>query len=51
MRPVQRRERNILAHWVYFPDSYDTWVPSNEVPGDPEPPFVADETWEVCLVF
>ncbi|XP_072021205.1 SWI/SNF complex subunit SMARCC2-like isoform X4 [Amphiura filiformis] len=48
VRPVQRREKNILAHWVYYPDSYDTWLPSNEVPGnDPEAPFIAEEPLEV----
>ncbi|XP_034934186.1 SWI/SNF complex subunit SMARCC2 [Chelonus insularis] len=25
-RPCMRRERNVLLHWYYFPDSYDSWV-------------------------
>lgn len=25
-RPCMKRERSILLHWYYFPDSYDTWT-------------------------
>lgn len=25
-RPVFRREKMVILHWYYFPDSYDTWV-------------------------
>lgn len=25
-RPCMRRERSVLLHWYYFPDSYDTWT-------------------------
>ncbi|XP_015592128.1 SWI/SNF complex subunit SMARCC2 isoform X2 [Cephus cinctus] len=25
-RPCMRRERSILLHWYYFPDSYDSWT-------------------------
>ena len=24
-RPCMRRERSVLIHWYYFPDSYDSW--------------------------
>lgn len=24
-RPCMRRERSVLLHWYYFPDSYDSW--------------------------
>ena len=26
-RPCFRRDRNVLLHWYYLPDSYDSWVP------------------------
>ncbi|XP_019765050.2 SWI/SNF complex subunit SMARCC2 isoform X1 [Dendroctonus ponderosae] len=25
-RPVLKRDRMVLMHWYYFPDSFDTWV-------------------------
>ncbi|KAG8041210.1 hypothetical protein G9C98_002198 [Cotesia typhae] len=25
-RPCLRRDRSVLLHWYYFPDSYDSWV-------------------------
>lgn len=25
-RPTMRRDKNVMFHWYYFPDSYDTWV-------------------------
>ncbi|XP_043478547.1 SWI/SNF complex subunit SMARCC2 isoform X2 [Leptopilina heterotoma] len=25
-RPFMRRDRSVLLHWYYFPDSYDTWT-------------------------
>ncbi|XP_015182603.1 PREDICTED: SWI/SNF complex subunit SMARCC2 isoform X4 [Polistes dominula] len=25
-RPCMRRERSVLLHWYYFPDSYDSWT-------------------------
>lgn len=25
-RPCMRRDRSVLLHWYYFPDSYDSWI-------------------------
>lgn len=25
-RPCFRRDRSVLLHWYYFPDSYDSWI-------------------------
>lgn len=25
-RPCMRRDRSVLLHWYYFPDSYDSWA-------------------------
>ncbi|XP_022082605.1 SWI/SNF complex subunit SMARCC2-like isoform X2 [Acanthaster planci] len=47
IRPILRREKSMLVHWCYYPDSYDTWVPASEVPGDPEPGVTYDGPWEV----
>lgn len=39
-RPTMRRDKNVMFHWYYFPDSYDTWVNTDmsfpaEVPEQP----------------
>ncbi|EDQ89030.1 uncharacterized protein MONBRDRAFT_32596 [Monosiga brevicollis MX1] len=46
LRPVQERNGQMLAHWWYFPDSYDTWVPKSAVTGSVEP-FQPRDTWVV----
>lgn len=33
-RPSLRRDKMVLLHWYYFPDSHDTWVNSDSVPVD-----------------
>ncbi|XP_065344355.1 SWI/SNF complex subunit SMARCC2 isoform X2 [Cloeon dipterum] len=33
-RPLFHRDRMVLLHWYYFPDSYDSWV-SAELPVEP----------------
>ena len=38
-RPLFRRDRTILLHWYYFPDSYDKWEVI-DLPVDP--PELAD---------
>jgi len=25
-RPCMKRDRTVLLHWYYFPDSYDSWT-------------------------
>lgn len=34
LRTVARREKQVKVHWWYFPDSYDSWVPSHDVEGE-----------------
>ncbi|XP_004911933.1 SWI/SNF complex subunit SMARCC2 isoform X2 [Xenopus tropicalis] len=31
VRPILKRDKQVLLHWGYYPDSYDTWVPASEV--------------------
>ncbi|XP_071991174.1 SWI/SNF complex subunit SMARCC2 isoform X4 [Engystomops pustulosus] len=31
VRPIMKRDKQVLLHWGYFPDSYDTWIPASEV--------------------
>ncbi|KAK3919431.1 SWI/SNF complex subunit SMARCC2 [Frankliniella fusca] len=46
-RPVLRRDRMVMMHWYYFPDSYDSWN-SVELPVDPpDSPAPHTEAWRV----
>ncbi|KAK2174317.1 hypothetical protein NP493_811g01012 [Ridgeia piscesae] len=47
LRPVMKRDRNILIHWWYYPDSYDTWMEDMEVDADPEPVLEPSGPWEL----
>ncbi|MBN3291935.1 SMRC2 protein, partial [Polypterus senegalus] len=31
VRPVMKRDKQVLLHWGYYPESYDTWIPASEV--------------------
>ncbi|KAI9493464.1 hypothetical protein BDB00DRAFT_823167 [Zychaea mexicana] len=35
-RTLEKRDRNVLVHWWYFPDSYDSWLPQTDQFADPE---------------
>ncbi|XP_047454198.1 SWI/SNF complex subunit SMARCC1 isoform X1 [Mugil cephalus] len=47
LRPVMRKDKQVLVHWGLYPDSYDTWVSASEVDGDPEDPPTTDRSWKV----
>ncbi|XP_074527910.1 SWI/SNF complex subunit SMARCC2 isoform X3 [Halichoeres trimaculatus] len=38
VRPVMKRDKQVLLHWGYFPDSYDTWISASEVEAAVEDP-------------
>lgn len=48
-RPTFKRDKNVLLHWYYFPESYDSWVPNNfDLPDNvPECPPSPAERWRV----
>lgn len=48
-RPTFKRDKNVLLHWYYFPESYDSWVPNNfDLPDNvPECPPSPMERWRV----
>ncbi|XP_063072316.1 SWI/SNF complex subunit SMARCC2 [Engraulis encrasicolus] len=31
VRPVMKRDKQVLLHWGYWPDSYDTWIAASEI--------------------
>jgi len=35
LRTLQTRGNLVLVHWWYFPDSYDTWLTTNDIEGTP----------------
>eukprot|EP00742_Colponemidia_sp_Colp-10_P006334 GILJ01006788.1.p1 GENE.GILJ01006788.1~~GILJ01006788.1.p1 ORF type:complete len:1205 (-),score=267.37 GILJ01006788.1:229-3843(-) len=46
-RTLEKRGGLAFVHWWYFPDSYDEWIPANEVEGD-EPEVPTTQTkWRV----
>ncbi|XP_053288733.1 SWI/SNF complex subunit SMARCC1 [Pleuronectes platessa] len=47
LRPVMRKDKQVLVHWGLYPDSYDTWVSAGEVDGDVEDPPSSDRPWKV----
>ncbi|XP_074489615.1 SWI/SNF complex subunit SMARCC2 isoform X2 [Sebastes fasciatus] len=38
VRPVMKRDKQVLLHWGYFPDSYDTWIQASEIEASVEDP-------------
>lgn len=49
-RPTMRRDKNIMFHWYYFPDSYDTWVNTDMSLSDvPENPVTHNGPWRVVI--
>ncbi|CAL8382390.1 unnamed protein product [Boreogadus saida] len=55
VRPVMKRDKQVLLHWGYFPDSYDTWISASEVeaavedPPTPEKPKKVHARWILDL--
>ncbi|KAB1264606.1 SWI/SNF complex subunit SMARCC1 [Camelus dromedarius] len=47
LRPVMRKDKQVLVHWGFYPDSYDTWVHSNDVDAEIEDPPIAEKPWKV----
>ncbi|XP_055067000.1 SWI/SNF complex subunit SMARCC1 isoform X1 [Misgurnus anguillicaudatus] len=47
LRPVMRKDKQVLVHWGYYPDSYDTWVSTSDVDADVEDPPSSEKPWRV----
>ncbi|XP_029142139.1 SWI/SNF complex subunit SMARCC1 [Protobothrops mucrosquamatus] len=47
LRPVTRKDKQVLVHWGYYPDSYDTWVQASEVDAEIEDPPFPEKPWKV----
>lgn len=48
-RPCFKRDKNVMLHWYYFPESYDSWVPNNfDLPENvPQCPPTPSDLWRV----
>uniref|UniRef100_A0A8C0UKQ3 SWI/SNF related BAF chromatin remodeling complex subunit C1 n=1 Tax=Cyanistes caeruleus TaxID=156563 RepID=A0A8C0UKQ3_CYACU len=47
LRPVMKKDKQVLVHWGFFPDSYDTWVHANELDAEIEDPPIPEKPWKV----
>ncbi|XP_006635727.1 SWI/SNF complex subunit SMARCC1 isoform X1 [Lepisosteus oculatus] len=47
LRPVMRKDKQVLVHWGMYPDSYDTWVSASDVDGEVEEPPNPEKPWKV----
>nr|XP_033787831.1 SWI/SNF complex subunit SMARCC1 isoform X3 [Geotrypetes seraphini] len=47
LRPVMKRDKQVLVHWGFYPDSYDTWVPTSDVDAEVEATPVPEKPWRV----
>ncbi|XP_071416435.1 SWI/SNF complex subunit SMARCC1 isoform X2 [Pithys albifrons albifrons] len=47
LRPVMKKDKQVLVHWGFFPDSYDTWVHTNEIDAEIEDPPIPEKPWKV----
>lgn len=53
-RPVLRRDKMVLMHWYYFPDSFDTWNSADSVGLDSmslDSPSPRSEPWRVTYTW
>lgn len=51
-RPTMKRDKNIMFHWYYFPDSYDTWITTDMSLSDvPETPVTHPSTYVWRLTY
>lgn len=48
-RALQHKDKAALVHWWYYPDSYDSWIPREDVDGVPDPPEQHEGPWHVQM--
>lgn len=47
-RPVMKRDRMVILHWYYFPDSHDSWVQTDLPIDPPDSPAPHPLPWRVA---
>lgn len=56
-RPCFRKDKHVMMHWYYFPESYDSWLPNSfdlpdsvpDNPGSPEDRWRLSASWAIDL--
>uniref|UniRef100_A0A8C5WD76 SWI/SNF related, matrix associated, actin dependent regulator of chromatin subfamily c member 1 n=1 Tax=Leptobrachium leishanense TaxID=445787 RepID=A0A8C5WD76_9ANUR len=47
LRPVTKKDKQLLVHWGYYPDSYDSWIPTSDLDVEVEDPPIPEKPWKV----
>nr|DBA25366.1 TPA: hypothetical protein GDO54_012901 [Pyxicephalus adspersus] len=47
LRPVMKKDKQVLVHWGYHPDSYDSWMPVTDLDADVEDAPIPEKPWKV----
>ncbi|KAM8967279.1 SWI/SNF complex subunit SMARCC1 [Pelodytes ibericus] len=47
LRPVLKKDKQVLVHWGFYPDSYDTWIPVSDLDADVEDSPIPEKPWKV----
>ncbi|MEE6512630.1 hypothetical protein FKM82_019747, partial [Ascaphus truei] len=47
LRPVTKKDKQVLVHWGFYPDSYDTWVSATEIDAEIEEPPIPEKPWKI----
>ncbi|XP_060104226.1 SWI/SNF complex subunit SMARCC1 [Heteronotia binoei] len=47
LRPVMKKDKQVLVHWGCYPDSYDTWVHAGDIDAEAEEPPIPEKPWKV----
>ncbi|KAK6639223.1 hypothetical protein RUM43_007493 [Polyplax serrata] len=50
-RPSMKRDKNVLIHWYYFPDSHDSWIQAELPVEPPDSPPVHVGAWRVAATW
>mgnify|MGYP002715712327 CR=1 FL=1 len=50
-RPSMKRDKNVLVHWYYFPDSHDSWIQADLPIDPPDSPPVHVGPWRVAATW
>uniref|UniRef100_A0A8C8SVZ0 SWI/SNF related, matrix associated, actin dependent regulator of chromatin subfamily c member 1 n=1 Tax=Pelusios castaneus TaxID=367368 RepID=A0A8C8SVZ0_9SAUR len=47
LRPVMKKDKQVLVHWGFYPDSYDTWIHASDIDAEIEDAPIPEKPWKV----
>uniref|UniRef100_A0A8C3HP29 SWI/SNF related BAF chromatin remodeling complex subunit C1 n=1 Tax=Chrysemys picta bellii TaxID=8478 RepID=A0A8C3HP29_CHRPI len=47
LRPVMKKDKQVLVHWGFYPDSYDTWIHATDIEAEIEDAPIPEKPWKV----